>query len=120
MWQGIVFLPQVANFLYRIKTRFRMAALSNAWSDARGHTTGVYGIEELVEFIAYSAEIGFAKPDPRAFLYVTRKLGVRPEQTLFVDDSPVNVAAAEALGIHSVRCLDPEQMIRDVEVALTT
>lgn len=119
LWEGIVLLPWVARWLERLKDRLRVAALSNAWSDARGRTEGLYGIENLVEFVAYSAEIGFAKPDPRAYMFVTDRLGVGPEQALFVDDSPTNIAAAAALGIHCVRCTNPEQMARDVDAALT-
>jgi epoxide hydrolase-like predicted phosphatase len=118
LWEGIVILPQVATLLERLKTRFRVAALSNAWSDARGRTEGVYGLERLVEFIAFSAEIGFAKPDPRSYMFVIEQLGMRPEQTLFVDDSAANIAAAAALGMSVVRCVDPEQMVHDVESAL--
>ena len=118
LWEGIVLLPQVATLLERLKFRFRVAALSNAWSDARGRIEGVYGIERLVEFIAYSAEIGFAKPDPRAYMFVIEQLGVRPDQTLFVDDLATNAAAAAALGMPVVQCVDPEQMIHDVESVL--
>lgn len=118
LWEGIVFLPQVATLLERLKPHFRVAALSNAWSDARGRTEGGYGIERLVEFIAYSAEIGFAKPDHRAYTFVIERLGVRPEEALFVDDSAINMAAAAALGMSVVQCVDPEQMIHDVESAL--
>jgi HAD superfamily hydrolase (TIGR01509 family) len=119
LWEGIVVLPSVASLLGRLKPRLRVAALSNAWSDARGRTEGRYGIEDLVEFIAYSAEIGFAKPEPRAYTFVTDRLGVRPNQALFVDDSPINIAGAAALGMPCVRCANAEQMARDVEAALS-
>lgn len=117
MWEGIVLLPQVRSLLRRLKSRTRVAVLSNAWSDARGRTEGVdgFGILQLVEFIVYSAEIGFAKPDPRAFAVVLDRLGVQPSQALFVDDLPINVAAAAALGMQAVRCVDADQMIRAVE-----
>lgn len=118
LWEGIVVLPQVGALLERLKSGYRVAALSNAWSDARGRTEGVYGFEHLFEFIAYSAEIGFAKPDPRAYMFVVEQLEVQPDQTLFVDDSATNIAAAAALGMHVVQCTHPEQMIHDVESAL--
>jgi HAD superfamily hydrolase (TIGR01509 family) len=119
LWEGIEILPEVASWLERLKPRLPLAALSNAWSDARGRTEGLYGIEDLVEFIAYSAEIGFAKPEPRAYTFVTDRLGVRPAQAVFVDDSPTNIAAAAALGMHCVRYINPEKMIHDVEAALS-
>lgn len=118
MWEGIVLLPEVVGLLSRLQGRYRVAALSNAWSDARGHTESRFGIDELLEFIAYSCEIGFAKPDRRAFLAVTDRLGVLPEHTLFIDDSLANINAAAELGMLTVRCRNPQQMVRDVNAAL--
>ena len=41
------------------------------------------------------------KPDESFFRYVLSKERVLPEETLFVDDGPRNVAAASELGIHT-------------------
>lgn len=51
-----------------------------------------------VEAFVFSNEIGVRKPDPRAFQALTDAIGEPPEATVFVDDSPTNVAACEALG----------------------
>lgn len=118
MWEGTVLLPEVASLLRHLRGRYRVAALSNAWSDARGHVDERYGIDELVEFVAYSCEIGFAKPDRQAFMAVTDRLGVVLEHTLFVDDAQANVDAAAELGMHTVQSRDSQQMIRDVNAAL--
>jgi FMN phosphatase YigB (HAD superfamily) len=118
MWEGIVLLPEVAGLFSRLQGRYRLAALSNAWSDARGHIECRFRIDELVEFIAYSCEIGFAKPDRRAFLAVTDRLGVLPEHTLFIDDSLANITAAAELGMQTVQCRNPHQMVRDVNAVL--
>lgn len=48
-----------------------------------------------------SFEAGVCKPDARIFDYACRKLCIRPEETLFFDDSAANCAAAEALGFAS-------------------
>ncbi len=118
MWEGVVLLPEIARLLRGLQGRFRLAALSNAWSDARGRIEARYGVDDLLEFIAYSSEIGFAKPDREAYLAVADRLGVLPEHTLFVDDSQANVDAAAELGMKTVRSRDPRQMIRDVNAAL--
>ena len=47
------------------KGRQRVAALSSAWSNDRGRTEGLYGIENLVKFIAYSADIALGGRPPR-------------------------------------------------------
>lgn len=118
MWDGIVLLPEVARLLSRLQGRYRVAALSNAWSDARGHIECRFRIDELLEFIAYSCEIGFAKPDRRAFLAVTDRLRVLPEHTLFIDDALANINAAAELGMQTVQCSNPQQMVRDVNAIL--
>jgi putative hydrolase of the HAD superfamily len=42
------------------------------------------------------------KPEPEIFAHVLELLGVRGEETVFVDDLRPNVEAAEALGLVAV------------------
>jgi putative hydrolase of the HAD superfamily len=48
-----------------------------------------------------SAEIGYAKPDARAFRAVLNVLQVDAHEVFFTDDSPSKVAGAEALGFRT-------------------
>ena len=50
----------------------------------------------------FSGRLGMAKPDPRIFKHVLADLHVAPEDVVFIDDSPANIQAAEALGIRVV------------------
>lgn len=43
------------------------------------------------------------KPEPAIFDYTCRHCGIRPEETLFFDDSQANVDAARALGFEAER-----------------
>jgi putative hydrolase of the HAD superfamily len=45
-----------------------------------------------------SSEIGAAKPDPRAYELARRRIGLPPQDLLFLDDVPANVNAARASG----------------------
>ena len=49
---------------------------------------------------------GVYKPDPRAYEIVLERLGVPAEGTVFIDDQPVNLRGAEAVGMTPVH-LDP-------------
>ena len=49
-----------------------------------------------------SGEVGVAKPDPRIFALLTERFGLRPERTVFADDSAANVAAGSAAGYDAV------------------
>jgi 2-haloacid dehalogenase len=49
-----------------------------------------------------SAFEGVVKPEPEIFERLLERFGLRPESTLFVDDSPRNVRTAHELGIQAV------------------
>ena len=48
-----------------------------------------------------SCEMGMVKPDRCFFETMLREGDMRPEETLFLDDGPANVAMARELGIHA-------------------
>ena len=52
--------------------------------------------------VTMSCDLGVAKPHPEAFKAALQNLGSTPEDTVFFDDNPDNVAAARALGIAGV------------------
>lgn len=54
-----------------------------------------------------SHEIGFRKPDPAAYRYVLRRLGLPPRAVIFVDDLRENVAVARKLGMCAVWARSP-------------
>jgi len=59
-------------------------------------------LERWFDAVVVSGEVHRAKPDPRIYTACLERLGVEPEQALFVDDRPENVRAATALGIRTV------------------
>jgi len=56
------------------------------------------GIEAYFDGVVTSFTTGCCKPDPRIFRRCVRDFGIRPEETLFFDDSEANCRAAAALG----------------------
>lgn len=51
----------------------------------------------------FSYEVKAMKPDPRFFRHVLERERLVPAETLFLDDGPRNIAAAEALGIQTMQ-----------------
>ena len=51
------------------------------------------------DVIFNTAEIGYAKPDERAFRHVCERLDVDPSAVFFTDDLQLNVDAATAMGM---------------------
>jgi 2-haloacid dehalogenase len=66
--------------------------------------------------IVVSGEEQLKKPDPRIFRLAAERFGLEPSDTLFVDDSPTNVAAAAGLGFRTHRYVEAPAL-RDALVA---
>ena len=64
----------------------------------QGHDMSYYFDGEVTSFSALSC-----KPDRRIFDTAASRFGIKPEETLFLDDSEANVKAALALGFHAAR-----------------
>lgn len=88
-----------------------LGALSNypmwmEWLDAE------LGLSELLDLSHVSYRTGVRKPEPQAYLGACARMGVRPEQALFVDDRQENCDAARALGLATHRFNGAEGLAR--------
>jgi len=95
--------PDLVHLVRRLRGRYRTAMLSNA-SDAVGSDRwrARYAVDGLFDVEIVSARVGLAKPGEAIYRLALERLGVAPEAAVFIDDSPPNVAAASALGIHAI------------------
>ena len=66
--------------------------VSNIGFDIRPHFAGL-GPGRLVDAFVLSYEVGRCKPDPAIFLRACGMLGVDPERTLMVGDTPADAGA---------------------------
>jgi putative hydrolase of the HAD superfamily len=66
------------------------------------------------DVLVWSYQLHMAKPDPAIYQHTLMELGVRPEEALFLDDRPVNVEAAQALGIKAIVFSTVEQLRADL------
>lgn len=109
---------ELVQFAASLRPRFRTGILSNSVAGARREEQARYGFEQLVDVIVYSDEAGVAKPDPAAFLLLCERLGVQPDELVFLDDVPGHIDSACALGIHGIVHVRTPDSIAAVE-ALT-
>lgn len=60
-----------------------------------------YRVKDLFKETFLSFRMKLAKPDPEIFREVLRQAGLKPEETLFIDDSAVNCQAAQSVSIQT-------------------
>lgn len=60
------------------------------------------GLNAMFDRVFVSSQIGFAKPDPRAFQHILQQMSCEPAGAIMIDDSARNVDAARALGMRGL------------------
>lgn len=65
--------------------------------------------------IVVSGEVKLLKPDPAIYYFALHRFGLKPDETLFVDDRQINVEGAEAVGMRAHLFTDAEDLRRRLE-----
>ena len=83
-----------------LKNKYKLSLLSNIGSEP-GQLVNINNLaffdDKLLSF-----EVGLIKPDPAIYLLAAKRLGVAPEECVFVDDVIANVKAAESIGMKGI------------------
>ena len=94
--------PGAEDLIYGLRDHMRVGILSNTnalhISLIRRDTRLLQAFHD--RFFSY--ELGMLKPDRRVYEHVLDHIGMPADKVVFFDDSPANIEAAAALGIHSV------------------
>lgn len=87
--------------LERIPVRYTRALLSNTNPLHWKNCGAAERLDDYLDHTFLSFEMGAVKPDDDAYAHVWQTLDCKPAEILFLDDNPVNVDAANALGIRA-------------------
>lgn len=94
--------------LRQLKKNYNIYMLSNTnsimWRSRIAEDFRQEGLEreDYFDGIVTSFEAQSIKPDAKIFHTVVEKLGINPDETLFLDDSQKNLDAAAQLGFHTL------------------
>jgi len=92
----------------------RLLALTNWSSETFPVALDTFGFLDRFEGIVVSGDEGVAKPDAALFRTLLGRYALVPHETIFIDDSAANVAAAADLGLVALRFTDPDQLRADL------
>ena len=97
---------------------YRVFGLSNWSVETFALVRPVYPVLNLMEDMVISGVEKVMKPDHRIFELALNRFGIKAEETIFLDDNPVNVQAACELGIKGI--LFNKNMIKNEKAILNT
>jgi putative hydrolase of the HAD superfamily len=93
----------------------KTAILSNMGWEILGYMRQEFGWLAHFQHHTWSCELGMCKPDPAIYLHTCERLGVAPQNALFLDDKAENISAATGIGLHAVLFESIEQLRLDLE-----
>ena len=93
----------------------RTGLISNSWGAGRYDRSQ---FPELFDGVVISGEEGMRKPSPEIYALGAERIGLAPEECVFVDDLPFNLKPALDLGMATVHHVSAEQTLAELEELL--
>ncbi len=108
--------PQMVTAIRACKTKYKTACLTNNFTQAEAVLSDtVAAVYALFDAILESRVLGVRKPHPRFYELACEALGVQADECVFLDDLGVNLKPARALGMHTIKVIDPDVALDELE-----
>ena len=92
-----------------------LATVNNESRAMNEYRLAHFRLIDLFDGFFSSCYLGLRKPDRRIYQGALDVLQRDPEDCIFIDDRPENVAAANSLGIHGIRYEGSEKLVDELE-----
>ena len=98
------------NIAKKLKRKgYKLAVLSNTVPDS-AMLRKRQSFMKIFDYKFFSADIKLKKTDRRVYLYVARKLRVKPSQCLYIDNNRKFINAAEKIRMQTITFRNPKQL----------
>jgi len=105
----------VENIIKKLrKNKYKIATLTNV-SDIHHRIRIEKGFYDHFHFNICSCEVGLSKPNIRIYKLLIKKLKLKPEEIIFVDDVKECLIPAKKLGIKTILFRNAKQLARDLK-----
>lgn len=85
----------------QLKSKYKIGIISNSSGREINELLSV-GDKALFDVMVFSGQLDVAKPHPDIYKIAAQKLGVQPEDCVFVDDDDYRAAGAQAAGMQGI------------------
>ena len=96
------------------KHDYKLAVINNGTSLTVPLFKKENNFEEFFSVFINSSEEGIEKPNPEIYILTCKKLGVKPEECIFIDDLEQNVTGAKNVGMVGFVYKNYQALIRDL------
>jgi FMN phosphatase YigB (HAD superfamily) len=101
-----------------LRKKYKVGMLSNV---GRGRLPEIFGfgfLERFFDTVIASGDVGFAKPEARAYEISADSLGVRLDECIFIDDRPEYIEGAQHVGMKTILYKDFDKFKKQLDTLL--
>jgi len=114
--------PEVVSLARRIKSNgYKVGLITDNKADRMDVISKKHGFDGLFDVICVSAALGFSKTGEEIFWEAVRRAGVKPSESVFIDNTPENLIIPRKMGMHVIHFdndkRDHEKLITQLEEA---
>lgn len=114
--------PAMVEAVRRCREHLKTACLTNNFvapdashPEGRMDPESFEGVMDLFDVVVESSKAGCRKPDPRFYEIACEELGIEPHEAVFLDDLGINLKPARAMGMTTIKVIDPDAAIAELE-----
>ena len=109
--------PEMLEAVRRCHERLKTAMVTNNWR-AEDEGGRLDTLLPLFDVVIESSKAGVRKPDPRFYEMACTQLEIEPSDAVFLDDLGINLKPARAMGMTTIKVVDPDAAIAELEQAV--
>lgn len=112
-------IEQTIELVKELKGHYKLGMVTNAPSRySLDQRFNAGELDELFEMVIVSGEVGWDKPAPEIYTMAAERIGVLPEEVLFIDDIPAFTEAAAKMGMKTFTYLNIPESIDAIKAIL--
>lgn len=101
---------RVLEYAAQLRASYKTALLSNVSPGGLARRFQPGELEQSFDLVVTSGEVGYAKPEPRAYELTAERLGVRLDACVMIDDRETYCLGAQGVGMRAIQYADFNSM----------
>ena len=115
--ESLVLYPENIHLIseLRLSGRYTVAMLNNESAELNEYRIQQFKLQECFDCYFSSCYLGLRKPDAEIYRLALKMLQRAPQESVFIDDRPENVAGAVSAGMRGIHFVSPGQLRSELE-----
>ena len=104
---------EIIKILPELKKNCKLAVISNAHEASSSVRKEKFA--KIFEFMIFSCDVGFMKPQKEIFDMALEKLELKPEECVMIDDNEKNLSTPSQMGFKTILFKSNSQLIKELK-----